>query len=327
LAKIAVELERALARRAVNGGPGQTTARVLVQGDGWRVADVVCTSGPRDRPFEERHAHVNIAIVAAGSFQYRSAAGRELMTPGSLLLGTAGQYFECGHEYGGGDRCLAFGYAPEYFERLAADAGLRGPRPDFRALRLPPLRALSPLVARACAGLAGSADVPWEELSVQLAALTVRLAAGLSADAREGPPNAVARVTRTVRMIERHPDTGMALGSLAREAGLSPYHFLRTFERLTGVTPHQYVLRARLREAAMRLALEPARVLDIALDCGFGDVSNFNRAFRAEFGVSPRVYRRQPGGGSAHGREGARDRIHGFHRRLTGPSLTTRRAR
>ena len=41
----------------------------------------------------------------------------------------------------------------------------------------------------------------------------------------------------------------------------------------------------------MRLAEEPARILDIALDCGFGDVSNFNRAFRAEFGVTPRAYR------------------------------------
>jgi AraC-like DNA-binding protein len=106
----------------------------------------------------------------------------------------------------------------------------------------------------------------------------------------------VARVTRTVRTIERHLDAGLALGSLARDAGLSPYHFLRTFERLTGVTPHQYILRARLREAAMRLAAEPARVIDIALDCGFGDVSNFNRAFRTEFGVSPRAYRRQAGG-------------------------------
>ena len=84
MAKIAVEFERALARRAVNGSPGRTTARVLAQGDGWTVADVVCTSGPRDHPFEERHAHVNIAIVAAGSFQYRSAAGRALMTPGAL---------------------------------------------------------------------------------------------------------------------------------------------------------------------------------------------------------------------------------------------------
>jgi AraC-like DNA-binding protein len=96
-------------------------------------------------------------------------------------------------------------------------------------------------------------------------------------------------------MIERHPDAGLTLGSLARQVGLSPYHFLRTFERLTGVTPHQYVLRARLREAAMRIAAERARVLDIALDCGFGDVSNFNHAFRTEFGVSPRFYRLQSG--------------------------------
>jgi AraC-like DNA-binding protein len=80
------------------------------------------------------------------------------------------------------------------------------------------------------------------------------------------------------------------LDSLARQAGLSPYHFLRTFQRVTGVTPHQFVLRARLREAAVRLTTERRNVLDIALDCGFGDVSNFNRAFRTEFGVNPRRY-------------------------------------
>jgi AraC-like DNA-binding protein len=51
-------------------------------------------------------------------------------------------------------------------------------------------------------------------------------------------------------------------------------------------------LRTRLRAAATRLASETARILDVALDAGFGDVSNFNRAFRAEFGVSPREFRR-----------------------------------
>jgi len=37
---------------------------------------------------------------------------------------------------------------------------------------------------------------------------------------------------------------------------------------------------------------EPAKILDIALDSGFADLSNFNRAFRTEFGLSPRAYRR-----------------------------------
>jgi AraC-like DNA-binding protein len=302
LAKIAVELEKALARRALEGGAGGTTTRWLAWGEGWRIGDVICTSGPDDRPFEERHASVAIAIVTAGTFQYRSAAGRELMTPGSLMLGNAGQSFECGHEHGAGDRCLSFHYDPCYFEGLAADAAgrprartPRGNRPGFRTLRLPPLRPMSALVARACAGLTGSVNVSWEELSVQMAVRAVRLAGGSAPGAGAVTPAATARVTHAVRRIERDPGQPLSLSELAREARLNPYHFLRIFQRLTGVTPHQYVLRTRLREAATRLAAGPGRVLDVAFDSGFGDVSNFNHAFRAEFGVSPRVYRQVPG--------------------------------
>ncbi|HSQ20271.1 MAG TPA: AraC family transcriptional regulator [Blastocatellia bacterium] len=299
MAKIAVELERALARRAVNGTPGQTNVHLLAEDVGWKVEDVICTSGPRDRPFEEQHAGFTIAVVAAGSFQYRGAtahgSGRELMTPGSILLGNAGECFECGHDHGAGDRCISFWYAPEYFERLAADAGVRGRSLDFRIVRLPPLRALSPLVARACAGVTGSAstsvEVPWEEVSVQLAAQAIELASGLFPEPLGAPPAAVARVTRTVRVIEHSPDARLTLTSLAREARLSPYHFLRTFQRVTGMTPHRYIQRTRLREAATRLGVESARIIDIALDCGFGDLSNFNHAFRSEFGISPRGYR------------------------------------
>jgi AraC-like DNA-binding protein len=235
-------------------------------------------------------------MVVAGSFQYRAGSaagpGRELMTPGSVMLGNPGQFFECGHEHSTGDRCLAFWYSPECFENIAADAG-RIRRPEFHALRLPPLREISPLLARASAGLTAPQDASWEEISLQLAAQAVQLAGGRSPAPEYPQPSAVARVTRTLRMIERLLAEGgsAGLGSLAREAGLSPYHYLRTFERLTGLTPHQYVLRARLREAARRLVTGQARILDVALDCGFGDVSNFNRAFRGEFGVSPRAFR------------------------------------
>ena len=282
MAKIAVELERAVARRKLNGDAGSPTSRVLAQGDGWSVEDVICTAGPGDRSFEERHSRIAIAIVAAGTFQYRSTTGRELMTPGSLMLGSLGQCFECGHEHGMGDRCLSFGYTPEYFDTLAA-----GANPNFRALRLPPLRELSSLIAKACSGV--TQNIAWEELSVQLAARTLELITGVS---NSNPnPSAEARVTRVVRSIEQDPAAAHTLRSLAREAGLSPYHFLRLFEHVTGVTPHQFILRARLREAALRL-LEPARILDIALESGFGDLSNFNRTFRAEFGVTPRMWRK-----------------------------------
>ena len=185
----------------------------------------------------------------------------------------------------------AFRFSLRGISTIASDAGVKKNERGFRVLRLPPLRELSSLIARARAGLEYSADTPWEELSVELAAATVRVERGISSRAENATPSAIARVTRSVRAIERRPDGALGLGSLAREAGLSPYHFLRTFERLTGITPHQYVRRARLREAASRLAAEREKVLDIALDCGFGDVSNFNRAFRTEFGVSPKNFR------------------------------------
>lgn len=291
MAKIAIELERALAQRAVSGVPGAAMGRLLAEGDGWSVEDVICTSGPQDRSFEEQHARVSIAIVAAGTFQYRSATGKALMTPGSLLLGNVGQSFECGHDHGCGDRCFAFRFAPEYFEKAAADAGLRASKQYFRSPRLAPIRALSPVIARACAGGLGREDVSWEEIAVQLAGVAVQFSGNSSADANEAPPGAVARVSRVVRRIEHEPDGDLALATLAREARLSPYHFVRVFEQVTGLTPHQVLLRQRLREAALRLALEPTKILDVAFDTGFGDVSNFNRAFRTEFGVSPRKYR------------------------------------
>jgi hypothetical protein len=169
LAKIAIELERALARRVEHGTRGVAEARMIASGDGWTVADVVCTSGPQDRPFEEQHGRYSIAMVVAGSFEYRTPRGRALMTPGSLLLGNQGQCYECGHRHAAGDRCVSFWYAPEYFEQLAADSGARGPL-GFRNARLPAVAAVSPLVVRAAAGAVGSTDVEWEELAVKLVA-------------------------------------------------------------------------------------------------------------------------------------------------------------
>jgi hypothetical protein len=58
LAKIAVALEQALERRATNGTAGLPAARIIAEGDGWVVEDVVCTAGPDDRVYEEQHSHV-----------------------------------------------------------------------------------------------------------------------------------------------------------------------------------------------------------------------------------------------------------------------------
>jgi len=290
LAKIAVELEQAVARRKQTANPETMSLRVLDEGSGWRVADILCTSGPQDRAFEERHERVSISLVTAGTFQYRSGNSVAMMTPGSLLLGNPGQAFECGHEHGEGDRCISFQYQPEIFEEIAVDAG--GAK-RFALLRMPPVRELAALTAQAVAALEITEQNSWKELSVAIAARVAQMAEESAPSYGDLPAGALARVTRIVRRMDHEMAAPQRLDALARESRLSPFHFLRTFERLTGLTPHQYILRTRLRRAAVRLLADSEKILDIALDCGFGDVSNFNRAFRAEFGMNPRAYRAQ----------------------------------
>ncbi|HMB27190.1 MAG TPA: AraC family transcriptional regulator, partial [Blastocatellia bacterium] len=99
------------------------------------------------------------------------------------------------------------------------------------------------------------------------------------------------RIATAVRFIELHFRRPLSLEELSALVDISPYHFLRTFKQVIGLTPHQFILRRRLSEAALRLRTTAEPVLDVALDAGFGDLSNFNHTFRAAFGTTPTEYR------------------------------------
>lgn len=280
-------LALALARKRRNGERGGSEQRLVAAADGWRVVDIVCTSGPCDRPFEERQSTSSISLVLAGTFTYRGERGRSLLSPGGLLLVDRHAPYECSHEHGEGDRCLSFQFDGESLARIAHDAGASSPR--FACDRLPPLRALAPHVTRAALALERADAL--EEVALELAGAVLRVAADARRGARAGSSNGAERVARVLRAMEADPTQPHSLADLAQLAGMSRYHFLRTFKAETGVTPHQWVLRTRLRDAARRLATTRAPVTEVALDAGFEDLSNFIRTFRAEFGVPPRTYR------------------------------------
>ena len=290
MVKLAAAVATALEERARLGTAGIAAGRTIATGTQWSVQDVICTCAPDDRPFEEQHAGVAIAIVVAGTFQYRTSTGRALMTPGSLLLGNDGECFHCSHEHAAGDRCVSFRFARDYFAALAADAGVRRPEAPFESPRIPLARPLAPLVARARTGLASSATVDWSTLAFDVALGVLQLIVAGQPAARPPAPVHERRVTELVRQIEERPADAYALESLAQAAGLSPFHFTRIFQGVTGCSPHQYVMRIRLQHAADHLSEPSAKVLDVALDSGFGDVSNFNHAFKREFGLSPRAF-------------------------------------
>jgi AraC-like DNA-binding protein len=99
------------------------------------------------------------------------------------------------------------------------------------------------------------------------------------------------RAVEAALRIDAHAAEPISLNGCAREAGLSSFHFLRVFSAVLGVTPHQYLVRSRLRHAARLLADDDRAVTDVALDVGFADLSNFVRTFRRAAGVSPRGFR------------------------------------
>jgi AraC family transcriptional regulator len=269
-------------------------ARVLASGPGWSVSDVVCTSGPHDRPFEERHEAVSIAVVTDGTFQYRSMNGKAVLAPGSLLLGNPGACFECGHEHGTGDRCLAFSLSPALLETVvAAVPGARNA--PFAVPHLPPLSQLMPLLATAEVARETEDAAGLEELALRLAGAVATTLADAARPPPAPSPGDERRISRALRRIETHAHETLTLGELAREAGMSPYHFLRTFRRVAGVTPHQHVLRTRLHRAAVRLRTCSQPVSAIAFEAGFGDLSTFNRRFVRLMGCAPGAWR--AGGG------------------------------
>jgi AraC family transcriptional regulator len=262
-------------------------SHLLASGRGWAARDVVCSAGPHDHPFEEQHDSVCIAVVRRGTFQYRTTQGSATLASGALLLGNAGACFECGHEHGIGDRCLSFHFAPDYFAEIIA--AVPGTRAAFTVPRLAPSTSLMPLVAAA----ETAAAMELEELGLRLAGAVAAALADTASSASTPSPCDQRRVSDAVRRIEAEAHEPISLGALAAGAAMSPYHFLRTFRAVVGLTPHQFVLAQRLRRAAARLRQSDESVTAIAYGAGFSDLSTFNRRFRRIMGVTPTAYRRE----------------------------------
>ncbi len=269
--------------------PGAPSARSIAKGEGWYLDEITCRLGPADRRFEEQHENVTIAAVVEGSFQYRSSAGAALLYPGSLLLGNAGACFECGHEHGVGDRCIAFQYEPALFEEIAASAAGTC-RYRFPSAVLPALRELALPIAAFQAMARQASLLAADETAIRLVELVVGCFAGSGASTAPSPRDQ-RRIARALRHIEEHAEEPLDLARLAGIACMSKYHFLRVFRRSFGVTPYGYLLGLRLRRAAVHLSTTAAPVAAIAFEAGFGDLSTFNHRFREAFGASPRAFR------------------------------------
>ncbi len=98
-------------------------------------------------------------------------------------------------------------------------------------------------------------------------------------------------IQSSLNYIEDHLSENIKLEALANTVALSPYYFQRLFGRLVKKPVYEYVRLRRLAKASEALKNKEKRIIDVALDYGFSDHSNFTRAFKEAYGLTPDEYR------------------------------------
>jgi AraC-like DNA-binding protein len=250
------------------------------------VSDFRCDAVPGDAPFSERHRSHSISYVRKGSFGYQTRGRAFELVAGSVLVGHPGSEFVCHHDHVCGDECLSFFLEPELVDAI-------GDRLDaWQVGCVPPLPELMVFGELGQAAAEGRSDIGLDEIGQMFAARFVEVASGKSAQTVTASPRDRRRAVEAALWIDAHSHREIDLAQAAGQTGISPFHFLRLFSAVLGVTPHQYLVRSRLRHGARLLADQERAITDIAYDIGFNDLSNFVRTFHRAAGVSPLKFRK-----------------------------------
>lgn len=104
--------------------------------------------------------------------------------------------------------------------------------------------------------------------------------------------NGRTRLAAALSLMETHFQEELTLAELAGSVHMNPNYFSGLFSSFMGCTVSEYLIRRRLKHAALLLTTTAQSILSIALDSGFRNVPYFNRTFRKYFGITPGEYRK-----------------------------------
>src|SRR5262245_58223360 len=219
-------------------------ATTLFQQGSLTVVDYRCEAPLRARPEAEYHTAYSLSYVRAGSFGYRIGGASFELVPGCVLLGRPGDEYSCTHDHVCGDECLSIQIGADLLDGVGGGPAL------WEKGSLPPLAPLVVMAELAQAAAEGRTDVALHEAALLVAERFVALASGRAPHRDASGPHDRRRAVDAVQWIDEHAHEAVDLEAVSTAAGLSAFHFLRVFTRVTGVTPHQYLVRSRLRRAA-----------------------------------------------------------------------------
>jgi AraC-like DNA-binding protein len=105
-------------------------------------------------------------------------------------------------------------------------------------------------------------------------------------------PPVFARLCRARELLCATDEEAPSIEGVARAVAISPYHFIRQFEAVFGLTPHQFRTHWRL-DRAKRLLAADRSVTEVCMEVGFSSLGSFSELFRRRVGTPPSAYRRQ----------------------------------
>ncbi len=244
------------------------SARTLFRSASLVVDEFRCSAHRGDVPYAEVFGDFSLSYVSRGSFGCRTRGADHELVAGSLLIGRAGDEYACTHEHlAGGDECLAFHFAPALAEEIGAASAIAG------AGSAPPLPELMVIGELALAAARGDSNLGLDELALVFAHRFVAHAGSRTRQAVPASARDRARAVESGHWLDANAHQPLDLAGAAQRVGLSEFHFLRVFARVLGVTPHQYLVRSRLRRAARLLAEGARSITEVALEAGFADLS------------------------------------------------------
>lgn len=239
----------------------------------------------RSRHIFPRHTHddYGIGVIVRGA--HRSWSGRGMVEAGrgNVITCNPGEVHD-GMPIGGAREWKMLYLAPALVKTIVDDIR-EGARVDFE-FAAPVIEKRSHVQAfemlyDALTGRYADAERAQERL--------IRLLAGLLHHKQRSSVLVAPQWVRAKARIDDDPAAPITLADLAREAGASRFQIVRGFAKLTGLTPHAYVVQRRL-DAARALIAAGATLANAATACGFADQSHFSRAFVRRYGLTPGAY-------------------------------------
>ncbi|HEX8140426.1 MAG TPA: AraC family transcriptional regulator [Pyrinomonadaceae bacterium] len=248
---------------------------------------------PHSDPPEECSPCYSINFIERGSYTLQVGRRRWQMSPGTLFITWPGMLYRCEHgEEFPSDVSLLVMYTDAFASELAEAVRLKPGRLAHVAALDNRLAYLYQRLKRLSTG-EGEAMTA-ETLAGELFASVAGREEGAPRRLHKSHQLAwyVERVEAARALMETEYQASHSLASLARRAGMSPFHFARIFQELAGTPPHRYLVKVRLAQAAERLR-DGAGVTQTCFSTGFTNLSHFIRLFRRTYGLTPSQFARR----------------------------------